>query len=61
MQEHKTNAVSTGVTNREPVKTITEMIIAIGDSLSNLASSDDEEDGNDEEDDDTKLLEAERR
>jgi len=37
------------------------MIIAIGDSLSNLASSDDEEDGNDEEDDDTKLLEAERR
>jgi len=36
-----------GLTNKEPEKTFEEMMVAIGDSLSDLASSDDGEDGED--------------
>jgi len=44
-------------TTGKPKTTIEEMLNAIGDSLSDLASSDDEQDGEDEEDDeeDTEL------
>jgi hypothetical protein len=38
-----------GLTSREPEKTFVEMMAAIGDSLSDLASSDDGEDGEDED------------
>jgi hypothetical protein len=38
-----------GLTSREPEKTFEEMMAAIGDSLSDLASSDDGEDGEDED------------
>jgi hypothetical protein len=38
------------LTNRESEKTFDEMMVAIGDSLCDLASSDDEEDGKDEDD-----------
>jgi hypothetical protein len=37
-----------GLTSGQPEKTFEEMIAAIGDSLSDLASSDDGEDGEDE-------------
>jgi len=40
-----------GLTSREPEKTFEEMMAAIGDSLSDLASSDDGEDGEDEDED----------
>jgi len=43
-----------GLTPREPEKPFEEMIAAIGDSLSDLASSDDGEDGEDE-DEETEL------
>jgi len=43
-----THAEITGLTSREPEKTFQEMLVAIGDSLSDLASSDDGEDGEDE-------------
>jgi len=36
--------------SREPEKTFAEMLVAIGDSLSDLASSDDGENGQDEDD-----------
>jgi len=39
------------LTNKEPEMTCEEMMIAIGDSLSDLGSSDNVEDGNDEDDD----------
>jgi hypothetical protein len=39
-----------GLTSREPEKTLEEMLVAIGDSLSDLASSDDGEDGEEEDD-----------
>ena len=42
-----------GLTSREPEKTFEEMMAAIGDSLSDLASSNDGEDGEDEDDEDT--------
>jgi len=41
------------LTSREPEKTIEEMLVAIGDSLSDLASSEDGEDGEDEDDEET--------
>jgi len=42
-----------GLTNGDPEKTFLEMMVAIGDSLSDLASSDDGEDGEDEDDAET--------
>ena len=39
--------------SREPEKTFEEMLVAIGDSLSDLASSDDGEDGEEEDDEET--------
>jgi hypothetical protein len=49
-----------GLTSREPEKTFEEMMAAIGDSVSDLASSDDGDDGEDEDEDDRVGL-AERR
>jgi hypothetical protein len=43
-----------GLTFREPEKKFEEMLVTIGDSLSDLASSDDGDDGEDEDDDETK-------
>jgi len=40
-----------GLMNTEPEKTFEEMMVAIGDSLSDLASSDDGEDGEDGDED----------
>jgi hypothetical protein len=42
-----------GLTSREAEKTVEEMLVAIGDSLSDLASSDDGEDGEEEVDKET--------
>jgi len=42
-----------GLTFREPKKMFEEMLVAIGDRLSDLASSDDGEDGEDEDDEET--------
>ena len=47
------NAENAGLTNREPEKTFQEMMVAIGDSLSDLASSDDGEYGEYEDDEET--------
>jgi len=46
-----------GATTTKPISTFEEMLHAIGDSLSDFASSDDEQNGEDEEDDedDTEL------
>jgi len=41
------------LTSREPEKTFEEMLVTIGDSLSDVASSDDEEDGEEEDDEET--------
>jgi hypothetical protein len=49
-QDDMTNAELAGLTSREPKKTFEEMLVAIGDSLSDLASSNDGEDGEDEDD-----------
>jgi len=46
------NVEKAGLTTREPEKTFEEMLNAIGDSLSDLATSDDDEDAEDEEEDD---------
>jgi len=51
-QEDMSNVEKAGLTTREPEKTFEEMLNAIGDSLSDLASSDEEEDADDEEEDD---------
>jgi len=51
-QEDMSNVEKAGLTTREPDKTFEEMLNAIGDSLSHLASSDNEEDVEDEEEDD---------
>jgi len=48
-----THAEITGLPSREPAKTCEEMLPAIGDSLSDLASSNDGEDGEDEDDEET--------
>jgi len=42
-----------GLMSSEPEKTFEEMLVAIGDSLSDLASSDGGEDGEDENDEET--------
>jgi len=42
-----------GLTNKEPEMTFEEMMVAIGDSLSDLACSDDGENGEDEDDEET--------
>jgi len=44
-QDDMTQAAIAGLTSREPEKTFEEMLVALGDSLSDLASSDDGEDG----------------
>jgi len=52
-QEDMKHAVIPGLTTREPKKTIEEMMVAMGDRLSNLASSDDGEVGEDQDDEET--------
>ena len=52
-QEDRGTAENVGLTTREPEKTFEEMMVAIWDSLSNLASSGDGEDGEDEDDEGT--------
>jgi len=47
-QDDMTHDEIGGLTPREPKKTLEEMMAAIGDSLSDLASSDDGEDGEDD-------------
>jgi len=47
-QDDMTHAEIAGLTPREPEKTFEEMMAAVGDSLSDLASSEDGEDGEDE-------------
>jgi len=56
-QEEMQNAEKVGLTTRKPKATFEQMLNAIGDSLSNLASSDNGEDGEDEDhpEDDTEL------
>jgi len=51
-QENMSNVEKAGLTTREPEKTFEKMLNAIGDSLSNLASSENEDDAEDEEEDD---------
>jgi len=51
-QDDMTHAELTGLTSRKPEKTFEEMLVAIGDSLSDLAGSNDGEDGEDGEDED---------
>jgi hypothetical protein len=48
-----THAELAGLTSRKPEKTSEEMLVAIGDSLSDLASSDDGDNGEDEDDEET--------
>jgi len=52
-QDDMTQAEIAGLTSREPEKTFEEMLVAIGDSLSDRASSDDGEDGEEEADEET--------
>jgi hypothetical protein len=52
-QDNMTHAEIAGLMSREPEKTFEEMLVAIGDSLSDLARSDDGEDGEDEDDEET--------
>jgi hypothetical protein len=52
-QDNMRHAVISGLTSREPEKTFANMLVAVGDSLSDLASSDDGEDGEDEGDEET--------
>jgi len=52
-QEDMTQAEIAGLTSRELEKTFEEKLVAIGDSLSDLASSDDGEDGEEEDDEET--------
>jgi len=52
-QDDMTHAELAGLTSRKPEKTFEEMLVAIRDSLSDLASSDDGEDGEDEDDEET--------
>jgi len=46
-QENIRSAESGGLISKEPKQTLEEMLDAIGDSLSNLASADNQEDGED--------------
>jgi len=52
-QDDMTHAEIAGLTSREPEKTFEEMLVAIGDSLSDLSSSDDGEDEEEEDDEET--------
>jgi len=52
-EDNMTHFELAGLTSREPEKTFEEMLVAIGDSLSDLASSDDGVDGEEEDDDET--------
>jgi len=52
-QDDMTLAEIPGLKSREPEKMFKEMLVAIGDSLSDLASSDDGEDGEEEDDEET--------
>ena len=52
-QEDRGTAERMGLATREPEKTIEAMMVAIRDSLSDLASSDDGEDREDEDDAET--------
>ena len=52
-QDDMTHAEMAGWTSREPAKTFEEILAAIGDSLSESASSDDEQDGEDNDDEET--------
>jgi len=52
-QDDMTHAEIAGLMSREPEKWFEEMPVAIGDSLSDLASSDDGEDGEEEDDEET--------
>jgi len=49
------NADNAGLTTGEDEKNLEEMMIAVGDSLSDLATSDDEEDGDDDDEKDKEL------
>jgi len=51
-QEDTETAENAGLKTREPKNTFHEMMVAIGDSLSNIATSDNGEDGEDQDDDD---------
>jgi len=53
VQNGMTYAELAGLMSRKPEKTIEQMLVAIGDCLSDLASSDDWEDGDDEDYDET--------
>jgi len=53
VQTESTKAENVGSWNREPTKTFQGIIVAIRDSLSDLASSDDEQDGEDADDEET--------
>ena len=48
-QEDSGTAENVGLTTREPKRLFEEMMVATGDSLSDLASSDDGEDGEHED------------
>ena len=52
-QDDMTQAAIAGLTSREPEKTFEEMLFAISDTLSDLASCDDGEDGEEEDDEET--------
>ena len=52
-QDHMTHAEIAGLTSRDPEKTFQGMLVGIGDSLSDLASSDDGVDGEDKDDEET--------
>ena len=52
-QDDMTQAEIAGLTSRVPEKTFEEMLVAVGDSLSDLVSSDDGEDGQEEDDQET--------
>jgi len=52
-QDDMMHAEIAGLTSREPEKSFEEMLLPIGDSLSDLGSSEDVEDGEDEADEET--------
>jgi len=52
-QDDMTHAEIAGLTSRNPEMRFEEMVVAIGDSLSDVASSNDGEDGEDDDDEET--------
>jgi hypothetical protein len=52
--DNMTQAGLVGLTSREPEETFEEMLVAIRDCLSDLASDNDAEDGEDEDDEENK-------